>query len=50
MVDNLYIRAGQAPGMAKNALLKAIQFREALFAIFSAVVEHRAIPGNALRS
>ena len=35
--------------MAKNALLKAIQFREALFAIFSAVVEHRAIPGNALQ-
>jgi predicted RNA-binding Zn ribbon-like protein len=48
-VDQLYIRAGQAPGVAKNALLKAIQFREALFAIFSAVVEHRAIPGNALQ-
>ncbi len=49
MVNNLYIRAGQAPGVARNALLKAIQFREALFEIFSAVVEHRAIPGNALQ-
>jgi len=49
MVNDLYIRAGRLPGMAKNALLKAIQFREALFAIFSAVVEHRAIPGNALQ-
>ena len=49
MVNDLYIRAGRLPGMSKNALLKAIQFREALFAIFSAVVEHRAIPGNALQ-
>jgi len=49
MVNDLYIRAGRLPGMAKNALLKAIEFREALFAIFSAVVEHRAIPGNALQ-
>src|SRR6476660_3696195 len=49
MVNDLYIRAGRLPGMAKNALLKAIQLREALFAIFSAVVEHRAIPGNALQ-
>ena len=48
-VDHLYMRAGQAPGVAKSALQKAIQFREALFAIFSAVVEHRAIPGNALQ-
>jgi len=47
-VDRLYIRAGQAPGVGKNALQKAIQFREALFAIFTAVVEHRAVPGNAL--
>jgi predicted RNA-binding Zn ribbon-like protein len=48
MVDNLYSKAGRAPGLATNALQKAIQFREDLFAIFSAVVEHRAIPGNAL--
>jgi predicted RNA-binding Zn ribbon-like protein len=48
-VDHLYMRAGQAPGVGKGALQKAIQFREALFAIFSAVVEHRAIPGNALQ-
>ena len=42
-VDHLYMRAGQAPGVGKGALQKAIQFREALFAIFSAVVEHRAL-------
>lgn len=48
MVDNLYSKAGRAPGLATNALQKAIQFREDLFAIFSAVVEHRAIPGNPL--
>lgn len=48
-VDHLYMRAGQAPGVGKGALQKAIQFREALFAIFSAVVEHRALPGNALQ-
>lgn len=46
--DRLFALAGQAPGRGKSALQKAIQFREALFAIFSAIVEHRAIPGNAL--
>lgn len=48
-VDHLYIRAGRNPGAGKSALQKAIEFREVLFAIFSAVVEHRAIPGNALQ-
>jgi predicted RNA-binding Zn ribbon-like protein len=47
-VNYLYMRAGQAPGAGKNALHKAIEFREVLFAIFTAVVEHRAVPGNAL--
>ena len=47
-VDRLFALAGQAPGRGKSALQKAIQFREALFAIFSAIVERRAIPGNAL--
>jgi predicted RNA-binding Zn ribbon-like protein len=47
-VDRLFALAGQSPGRGKSALQKAIQFREALFAIFSAVVERRAIPGNAL--
>jgi len=46
--DRLHLVAGRTPGLGKNALQKAIQFREALFAIFSAVVEHRAIPGNPL--
>jgi predicted RNA-binding Zn ribbon-like protein len=48
MTDRLYMQAGQAPGLAKTTLQKAIQFRENLFAIFSAVVQHRAIPDNAL--
>jgi predicted RNA-binding Zn ribbon-like protein len=47
-VNRLFARAGESPGQGKSALQKAVQFREALFAIFSAVVEHRAIPGNAL--
>ena len=46
--DRLFIAAGSAPGQAKTALQKALQFREALFAIFSAVAEHRAIADNAL--
>jgi predicted RNA-binding Zn ribbon-like protein len=46
--DRLFITAGKAPGQARTVLQKAIQFREALFAIFSAIVEHRAIPDTAL--
>ena len=46
--DRLFMTAGRAPGQAQNVLQKAIQFREALFAIFSAIVERRAIPDNAL--
>jgi predicted RNA-binding Zn ribbon-like protein len=46
--DRLFAIAGQAPGRGKSALQKAVQFREALFAIFSALAEHRATPGNAL--
>lgn len=47
-VDRLFALAGESPGLGKSALQKAVQFREALYAIFSAVVEHRTIPGNAL--
>jgi predicted RNA-binding Zn ribbon-like protein len=46
--DRLFITAARAPGQAQNVLQNAIQFREALFAIFSAIVERRAIPDNAL--
>jgi predicted RNA-binding Zn ribbon-like protein len=46
--DRLFMTAGCAPGQTQNVLQKAIQFREALFAIFSAIVERRAIPDNAL--
>ena len=47
-VDRLFALAGESPGLGKSVLQKAVQFREALYAIFSAVVEHRTIPGNAL--
>jgi predicted RNA-binding Zn ribbon-like protein len=49
-VDRLYPVTGEAPGRGKGTLQKAIQLREAIFAIFSAVAEGRAIPGNALAS
>jgi len=48
LTDRLFVAAARAPGQAQNVLQKAIQFREALFAIFSAIVERRAIPDNAL--
>lgn len=46
--DRLFLTAGRAAGQAQNVLQKAIQFREALFTIFSAIVERRAVPDNAL--
>src|SRR5215472_4967940 len=48
-VNELHIKAGGFPGRGKNALQKAIECRETLFAIFSAVVERRAIPDKALQ-
>ena len=48
IVDHLYAVAGAAPGRGKTALQNAIQLREAIFAIFKAIVERRAVPGNAL--
>jgi predicted RNA-binding Zn ribbon-like protein len=47
-VDHLYAVTGAAPGRGKTALQGAIQLREAIFAIFTAVVGRRAVPGNAL--
>ena len=41
-------KAGEAPEHNQNALQNALRLREALFQIFSAVAEHRAIPGDAL--
>jgi predicted RNA-binding Zn ribbon-like protein len=46
--DRLCAVAGAAPGRGRTALQNAIQLREAIFAIFSAVAERRAVPGNAL--
>src|ERR1700746_1340749 len=46
--ERLFTISGRSPGLGKSALQKAIQFREHLYAIFTAGVEHRTIPGNAL--
>lgn len=46
--ERLFTIAGQSPGRGKTALQKAIQFREHLYAMFSAVAENRTIPGNAM--
>lgn len=46
--ERLYAIVSSAPGRGKKALQEATQLREALFAIFSAVVERRVVPGNAL--
>src|SRR5215471_10382479 len=46
--DRLRRLAGEAPGQAQIVLRRAIQLREAIYDIFSAVVEHRGIPSAAL--
>ena len=46
--QNLLARSEMVPGVGKGALQKATQLREALFTIFSAVVEHRVVPNKAL--
>jgi predicted RNA-binding Zn ribbon-like protein len=40
--------AHEAPGQAQSALRHAIELREAIHAIFSAVAEHRGTPATAL--
>ncbi|HZE27059.1 MAG TPA: ABATE domain-containing protein [Terriglobales bacterium] len=47
-VDRLYAVAGEAPGQGKSILHGAIQLREAIFDIFSAVAERRTIPVRSL--
>jgi predicted RNA-binding Zn ribbon-like protein len=47
-VKHLYAKASEAPRPGQSALQDAIRLREALFEIFSALPEGRAIPGNAL--
>ena len=46
--NRLYALAGQAPGRGQDTLETAIEFREALFTIFSAIAQRRAVQGNAL--
>jgi predicted RNA-binding Zn ribbon-like protein len=48
VANRLYRIAGEVPGHGETALQQAVRLREALFDIFSAAAEHRAIPGNAL--
>jgi predicted RNA-binding Zn ribbon-like protein len=38
----------EAPGRGKSTLLEAIEFREAVFSIFSAIATGRDVPANAL--
>lgn len=47
-MERLYAIGAQAPEQAEQVLKEAIRLREALFAIFSAVADRRAIPANAL--
>jgi predicted RNA-binding Zn ribbon-like protein len=46
--DRLRRLASESPRQAQSVLDRAIQLREAIHAIFSAVVERRGIPGTAL--
>jgi predicted RNA-binding Zn ribbon-like protein len=46
--DRLRRLAREAPGQAQSALRHAIELREAIHDIFSAVAERHAIPGTAL--
>jgi predicted RNA-binding Zn ribbon-like protein len=46
--EQLYAMGEQAPERAEQVLKEAVRLREALFAIFSAVVEGKAVPANAL--
>ena len=46
--DRLLSAASETPGRAQAVLRDAVELREALYAIFSAVAERRGIPGAAL--
>lgn len=46
--EKLYVQAVQAPGRATEALHEAIKLRDAIFAVFYAVVEHQPVPSNAM--
>jgi predicted RNA-binding Zn ribbon-like protein len=45
---SLVEEAERAPGKAKNILYEAIRLRETLYEIFTALIEHRVVPQNAL--
>jgi len=46
--EKLYVQAMQTPARAAQALQEAIKLRDAIFTVFSAAVEHHAMPSNAL--
>ena len=47
-MEPVYVMGAQVPERAEEVLKEAIRLREALFSIFSAVAERRAVPANAL--
>jgi len=46
--ERLLRLAAEAPGHAQSAIHRAVQLREAMYSVFSAVAERRGIPGAAL--
>jgi len=48
LADKLLRLSNDSPGQATTALRSAVQLREALYSIFSAIAERRVVPGNAL--
>src|SRR5438105_8437616 len=47
-MERLYVRAADIPGHAQTALHYAIQLRDAIYAILSAVADRRQISGASL--
>jgi predicted RNA-binding Zn ribbon-like protein len=47
-MERLYARAADIPGHGQTALSYAIQLRDAIYAIFTAVADRRQIPGASL--
>ena len=48
LADKLLRLSNDSPGQATTALRAAVQLREAIYSIFSAIAERRVVPGNAL--
>lgn len=46
--EKLYVQAVQAPGRAVEALEEGVKLRDAIFAVFSAVVDRQPVPSHGL--